>query len=289
MPEPTVLLIDGDIVCYKSAAAAQKTSIVVWDNDAVVGEFKNITECRANIDNLELYETQVQVYAEPEHHAFYNVKRAIQFMEDRFKPYRTIVCLSDAPTYRDMLATIRKYKGHRDPSLKPMHLRACREYLQNYYETCLMEHLEADDTIGILNSRIAEEGSKPIVCSTDKDLDQLPGYHYNFDKDIEYEVTPRQADHKLLSQALSGDSTDNIPGIEGVGPKTADQLAQGIMLGTSWREAIKNEYINKYGWDDGPKRFKETWYLVKICRSEDDVEELRAESLRVMSQNSQMA
>lgn len=287
-----VLLIDGDIICYKSAAAAQKTKVILWDGPHVVGEYKNITEAKELVENWQQYETTIHVDAEPEHHAFYNVKRAIGAMEEKFYPCDIVVCLSDSPTLRDFIGTVRKYKGHRDPSLKPRHLKACHEYLRTYYSTCTMKNLEADDALGILNSRIKGEGDLPVVCSTDKDLDQLPGSHYNFDKDILYDISEREGYIKLISQHLSGDSTDNIPGIEGIGPKTADMWAVDIhtrLPRKDWYKAVENKYVEKYGWNSGPARCRETWFLVKICRSEEDAEELRTESQRVSANSQEVA
>lgn len=264
------LLIDGDIICYTSAAAAQKSSILVYDEGHILGEFKNITECRANVVDLDKYQTEVLVYPEPLAHALHNVKRAIGRIQERYPKHETVVLLSDAPTYRDMLATFRPYKGHRDPSLKPVHLNDCKAYISDMYKTGIMKHLEADDAIGIL----ADEES--VVCSTDKDLDQIPGKHYNFSKDVGYDVSHRDALLMLYKQMFSGDSTDNIPGIEGVGDKTAYALALEAINTEDPYAFILSVYIDKYGNEEGFARYQETYFLVKICRSKADVNALRA-------------
>jgi DNA polymerase-1 len=63
-----------------------------------------------------------------------------------------------------------------------------------------------------------------VIASVDKDLDQIAGWHYNFVKKIGYNITPEEGMYRFYKQILTGDSADNIIGIRGVGPVTADKL-----------------------------------------------------------------
>ena len=63
-----------------------------------------------------------------------------------------------------------------------------------------------------------------IIVSIDKDLLQLPGRHYNFVKDLFTNVSEEQGLRTFYLQLLTGDRSDNIPGLSGVGPKTAEKL-----------------------------------------------------------------
>lgn len=75
---------------------------------------------------------------------------------------------------------------------------------------------EADDALGIAQCQ-AGCGEDTIICSIDKDLDGIPGWHYNFSKnrkaDGTYIVSEVNANRFFYKQILSGDSTDNIPGM----------------------------------------------------------------------------
>ncbi|MDR1693695.1 MAG: DNA polymerase I [Lactobacillaceae bacterium] len=96
-----------------------------------------------------------------------------------------------------------------------------------------MEGYEADDLIATYAKIAKEQGLEVIVVSADKDLMQLIGpdvkYYdpmkdtYREEKDVieKFGVGP---DRVVDVQALMGDSSDNIPGVPGIGPKTASEL-----------------------------------------------------------------
>jgi len=92
---------------------------------------------------------------------------------------------------------------------------------------------EADDCIAAVVERARRDGLDVVICSRDKDLEQLvaPGVTMLDTKTFEHldpegirkkrGVTPEQTVDVL---ALMGDATDNIPGVPGIGPKTATKL-----------------------------------------------------------------
>lgn len=97
------------------------------------------------------------------------------------------------------------------------------------------EHYEADDLIGTLAAHLREQGYSIVILSADKDLAQLVAegdmlWDYSRNRKHTYEkipawlgVRPEQVADWL---ALAGDSVDNIPGIPGIGPKTAAALLE---------------------------------------------------------------
>jgi DNA polymerase-1 len=99
--------------------------------------------------------------------------------------------------------------------------------------TLTIEGVEADDVIATVARIAGERGRELVIVAADKDLMQLVGGHVSLldtleDKNIgpaeveeKWGVPPSQLGDLL---ALMGDSTDNIPGVEGVGPKTAARL-----------------------------------------------------------------
>jgi len=117
------------------------------------------------------------------------------------------------------------YKGNRKDTLEP-EVKDRLEMLYKYAQDFCIEsdNAEADDYCGIAFKLAQEEGKSAIVCHIDKDLDALPGWHYNFRKKEFYKVTPEQGYTFLMKQILMGDATDNIQGIKGLGPKTAEKI-----------------------------------------------------------------
>lgn len=96
-----------------------------------------------------------------------------------------------------------------------------------------IEGYEADDLIATYTAQALASGMEVVIVSADKDLMQLirDGVTY-YDPMKDKFITPEIAKEKFGVypdkipdvQALSGDSTDNIPGVPGIGPKTAAEL-----------------------------------------------------------------
>jgi 5'-3' exonuclease len=86
------------------------------------------------------------------------------------------------------------------------------------------------------------------------------------------------ADKFLYTQMLMGDSGDGISGIEGCGPKTAEKWLNGWIDSeayetgqTTVEQEILNKYTEKYGMAEGISRFGETFKLVYLLKSADDM------------------
>jgi len=104
---------------------------------------------------------------------------------------------------------------------------------------------EADDVIGTLATQAADRGLDVHIATSDKDVLQLLGPRtFVYTKDYAtYDEAALRRDKGISPQqvvelmALSGDSSDNVPGVRGVGPKTAEKLIR--QFGT-----IDNLYAN---------------------------------------------
>ena len=92
---------------------------------------------------------------------------------------------------------------------------------------------EADDLIASYSKKAKAEGKKITIISSDKDLMQLLGKNVSMiDPLKKKEITSENVIEKfgvgpekvIEVQALAGDTSDNIPGVPGIGPKTASQL-----------------------------------------------------------------
>jgi 5'-3' exonuclease len=130
------------------------------------------------------------------------------------------------------------YKANRDPA--PLDLKRqfahCRAFAEALGISCFSDdRYEADDLIGTLAHRKRPRGHRVHVVSSDKDLAQLVNDNeslWDFARnqrldgdgiEEKFGVRPEQIADYL---ALTGDSVDNIPGVPGVGPKTASALLQ---------------------------------------------------------------
>lgn len=139
--------------------------------------------------------------------------------------------------FRLDVATILPYKGNRSNSKKPPHWKALRDHLLEKYPDKVTEvsGIEADDQLAIdqykdYNDALfgdTLEGSlehqcylKTIICSIDKDLMMVPGYHYNWNKSEKVFVGKTDGLRSFYKQLLTGDTCDNIKGLHGVGAKS---------------------------------------------------------------------
>ena len=120
--------------------------------------------------------------------------------------------------FRFEVATTIPYKGNRKDAPKPKHYDALRKHLMKLGAE-MSEGEEADDAVAIASTK----GNYWIV-HVDKDLDQLPGWHYNPVKDEEYYVTEFEGLYSFYKQILTGDRVDNIEGLRGIGPVKADKI-----------------------------------------------------------------
>ncbi|MCC7462379.1 MAG: exodeoxyribonuclease IX [Gammaproteobacteria bacterium] len=128
------------------------------------------------------------------------------------------------------------YKANREPA--PAQLRRqfalCREFCRHLgVADFASEEYEADDLIGSLVARVRAEGLRVTIVTRDKDLAQLIGpgdVYWDYAGCVEYRhgdiagrfgVAPERMADFL---ALTGDAVDNVPGVPGVGRKTAAAL-----------------------------------------------------------------
>ncbi len=119
--------------------------------------------------------------------------------------------------YRSNIATIIKYKGNRTDLVKPIHYNRLREILVKEYGAILVDGQEADDSLAIRQTELFNQFGNwehSIIWSVDKDLDTVPGYHYNPTSRLIYFVDEDKALKNFYTQILQGDfGTDNVPGL----------------------------------------------------------------------------
>lgn len=122
------------------------------------------------------------------------------------------IYLSGKTNFRYDIATTKPYKGNRATIVRPQYLNHCKQYLMDNYKAIVMHGYEADD--GIATDMVKNGAAH---CGIDKDILQIPGWHYNYVKEEWQKVTPEQAEITLYRQILMGDNSDNIPGLPRIG------------------------------------------------------------------------
>ncbi len=200
--------------------------------------------------------------------------------------------------FRKTEATIKPYKGNRKDLEKPHSHDRVKKYLTSGkphpFEIC--EDWEADDGMAMAQEYEYDNDlwyGATCICSNDKDLRMVPGYHYSWavgskikEKPMTW-ISEEEGNKWFFTQLLTGDPTDNIPGLYRVGPKNAEKLLHGLTEPLSLYSKVYEQYECRFGsyW----KLFMhENARLLYMLRSPDDdvriwldeLEEKRIEALR---------
>jgi 5'-3' exonuclease len=171
-------------------------------------------------------------------HALYGFARFISDLVEQVRPERICVAFDQSQrsetSFRNGIYPA--YKANRDapPADLERQFALCREFCRHMglAEFASAEY-EADDIIGTLAARSRAAGLRNVVVTRDKDLSQLirrGDVFWDYSGNIRYqyhEIEPRfGAVPELIADflALTGDTVDNIPGVPGVGKKTAALL-----------------------------------------------------------------
>jgi 5'-3' exonuclease len=158
------------------------------------------------------------------------------------------------------------YKGNRDPLANPKYYAEIKTYLLDYWSAKLISGREADDAMGCEQYKHPDKST--VICSIDKDMKQIPGWHYNWMKDDLSFVKMLDANLFFYRQMLEGDRVDNIPGIKGVGPKTVDKLMKDCAFDLGKVKAKVEEYYEREYGASGGVAYDEVATLLFIQREE---------------------
>lgn len=171
-------------------------------------------------------------------HAIHGTLNMLAKVRAGRKPVRVVVAMdSKAPSFRKALDA--RYKANRPPAPEDLssQIARCEQIARAMGLLVLQEDgVEADDLIATVTARALADGWRVVVVSADKDLMQL--VHDDDERVLQWDsgrdsvygpaevkekwgVRPSQLADLL---ALTGDTSDNVPGVPGVGPKTAADL-----------------------------------------------------------------
>lgn len=176
-----------------------------------------------------------------------------------------ILYLTGKHNFRTQIATRQPYKDR--PSAKPWHFYNLTAYIKGNYDVRLTEGLEADDLMAIEQTRRIRNGElESIICTRDKDLLHVPGWHYGWELGNQPQFGPElvddlgwlkmSSDRKSIrgtglrffyAQCLIGDRVDSIKGVEGIGPVKAFNLLGGAETESELFNITRLAYKEKYG------------------------------------------
>jgi len=172
---------------------------------------------------------------EPTHATYGTVTMLSKLVDDRKPAYLGVAMDSAGPGFRGELDA--RYKAHRPapPEDLIQQMKRCKEIVLAYrIPIFAAEGLEADDLIAVAVQRAKAKGLRVVIASSDKDLMQLVDGEsvMMWDAMRDKVYGPAEVEEKLGVPpaqvrdllALVGDTSDNVPGVPGVGPKTAADL-----------------------------------------------------------------
>lgn len=139
-----------------------------------------------------------------------------------------------------------EYKQNRLGKPVPRHRKDVQDYVARNWNAIVSDGCEADDLLGI--AQCSQPFGSTCIASIDKDLNQIPGNHYHpgikrnqeyIREPYFYTVTPEEGLRFFYYQLLVGDSTDNIKGAPGIGPKKAENILTNCKTRREFYEAVE--------------------------------------------------
>lgn len=220
------VLVDCDGLPYLAGFAVERSHywVVYEDAEGSMGEeyFTDSAVMKAfkKQEGIVVVDQERVAQVGPLEHALAIAKDKMERMHamakgDAFEAY----IKGDGYTFRQDYATLDAYKGNRKDSHKPAHFDAICDYLIGRWGATKVNGREVDDEISI---RAHQLGDYYWVCSPDKDLDQIPGWHWNYRENVEYHQSAEDARLWFWRQVLSGDFADNVKGCWKIGEAKAD-------------------------------------------------------------------
>ncbi|QPH88705.1 hypothetical protein [Campylobacter concisus] len=200
------LIVDADSLLYEAASVNESTFNFSEDNQAVVLD---------------------------EEGAKKSLDEAIEKLKDSIRCSKTQLYLTGATNFRyDILPT---YKHNRKDLPKPRLLPMLKVYAVDKYGAKITTKIEADDACSI---HLSNDPLNNILAHIDKDLNQVEGEHYNWRKDLRYELNYAQGQRVFYTQVLTGDSTDGYGGCKGIGKVKAEEILDEYL---KWQISLEDD------------------------------------------------
>lgn len=162
--------------------------------------------------------------------------------------------VSDNKNFRKFIRTEQKYKGNRPPKPEAYHL--IRSYYQERRGALSKDFLEADDFTAMNHYAMYRDKSfRTVLVDNDKDLDQIPGWRIiphlkrggSVVRGTQVKlITKPMATRSFYTQILTGDKIDNIPGLDGIGPKKAEGILKDCVTEYDHWVQVWKKYSEHY-------------------------------------------
>ncbi len=229
--------MDGDLVAYRHAAAAETTAIIAKHlKSGREKEFKTRTEFKKFLTDKGLtfeptdYEITDEQYPLDISFAVSTVNKSMEKLQESTWCDEVEIYLGGGKTFRHDLALPTAYKNNRADNIKPVHLTAVRNHLKRKYKAKIVENgLEVDDVVTIRAYEALYNDQEAVLASVDKDSYQCQGIHlYNWlAEEPKIELIPDVGTLRkeksaikgnglkfLAFQVLAGDTADTYKGYE---------------------------------------------------------------------------
>lgn len=196
-----------------------------------------------------------------------------------------MACISCAQegkkSFRSDIYKYNIYKGDRPPKTEWMIKweQTIRDIMETKWFFSSFPYLEADDMIAHVVWAIErvsdEECLECVICSPDKDMKQISGFHFDYKKtapdggNLPIEViSSAKANYNLWTQCLMGDKTDCIAGVPGLGIVKASKLLDEANDAVEYQMIAMQAYCKYFGPYYGPIIFRENLSAVRLLTPE---------------------
>lgn len=261
-----IALIDSDILLFRSCCSVEYTTYL-HPEEGTFRRKKELTDFlkfQYDPDGPEqnLEHIKPIVVTEPVKRAFQAFDASIaSIMRETDADSYTLVVKGEKENFRKSIPYPVEYKGGR--AEKPSNYKQVQEYMLSLPNLYFAEGMEVDDALGILQDK---ETDTTVICTVDKDLKMIPGLYFHLDKKKMVKITEDVGNRYFWMQMLTGDSTDNILGIRGIGEKIAEKLLPPDMSWEHMEYKVREEYDKFFGPEKGDMMYKANQRLLWILR-----------------------
>jgi 5'-3' exonuclease len=252
MPLP---LIDGDIYAYMACE-----SRAVRDDQGRI-QYKTAYE-----GHLTYTDTENEEYLE---RSWKRLKKLLSEVREKFFATHALTAVKSDVNFRDSIYS--EYKANRRKTLDKTNpfVPILRERAVEVGIAVEAIGREADDLLCMWAHQAMAANEPYIIVSIDKDLNCIPGPHFNPNKGTLYDVSADDASRFFYTQLLTGDSTDNIPGVPGVGPIKAEKLLKDADGEDEYQLVVASTYQDAFG-DGWHGQLLSNGKMLYLQKHEDD-------------------
>lgn len=259
------LNVECDEILYRSAFAVERKGWILTDMSGNSKDFGNqhtktalvrLLKDRDKIIDVD-YKLESYPITEDVSHCILIIKNTLKRLSKHGK-LRLFLTSSDKSNFRFGVVETEGprgfgYKAGRPP--RPVHYQAARDYLINKCGAEEVFGLEADDALAMYQT------DDTIATHIDKDISMVPGKHLDWVR-MEFYDSPQglgtlelNEKRKVIGrglkffyhQLLTGDATDNIPGVKGFGPISAFKVLDECLTEEECRTIVNSIYLAKFG------------------------------------------